>query len=97
VLVNLLLNACQASKPGDHVRIGLQSAPHSAHIAVTDTGAGMLPQDCQRAFDPFFSTKVDGGGLGLPICLDIVRRHGGDLMLTSQLGHGTTATVILPT
>lgn len=99
VVVNLILNACQASQPGDLVTVQLtvdetQTRPIS--IKVIDLGGGMAPDVLERACEPFYSTKTDGVGLGLAICGDIVRRHRGDLSLKSELGRGTVATINLP-
>lgn len=97
VLVNVLLNACQAS--GDGAVIEMASDITEAGyvtILVSDRGSGMQPELMARAFEPFFSTKQDGGGLGLAISRDIVRQHGGTIVLTSAVGTGTTVTIRLP-
>ena len=100
VFVNVLLNACQASQPGTEIR--LEAAPSDdgdrtwTIVRVVDRGAGVRAIDLARVFEPFYSTKTDGGGLGLSICRDIVERHGGRISMTSQVGTGTTVTICLP-
>ena len=68
----------------------------SIRISITDTGAGIRKEDLPRVFDPYFTTKPAGTGLGLPIVEKIVEAHGGKILLVSEPGEGTTATVILP-
>jgi len=105
VFLNLVLNAVQATPPGAKVearsRLVIRRGPDGreealAQIQVADTGHGMTPDVLQRAFDAFFTTKASGTGLGLPICLEIVNRHGGRIALSSEPEHGTVATVEMP-
>ena len=65
-------------------------------LAINDTGVGMSRETLALAFDPFYSTKMVGRGLGLPVSLGIVRAAGGTIMIESALGQGTTARVLLP-
>jgi signal transduction histidine kinase len=67
-------------------------------MSVADTGTGISPDVLARLFQPFFTTKPrgQGTGLGLSICRDIVKAHGGDLQVESEVGHGATFTVWLP-
>ena len=97
VLVNVLLNACQASADGASIEVEDAIAePGQVSIVVRDQGSGMTPELMARAFEPFYSTKQDGGGLGLAISRDIVQQHGGEIMLESVAGAGTTVTIRLP-
>ncbi|PYI88091.1 MAG: hypothetical protein DME26_04165, partial [Verrucomicrobia bacterium] len=63
---------------------------------VEDTGAGIPPEVKEKIFDPFFSTKEHGTGLGLPISARIVEQHGGRLEFDSEAGHGTVFRIVLP-
>jgi signal transduction histidine kinase len=101
VCVNLFLNACQAMDNGGKATLRCAMTdpsiePPSAVLQIRDTGPGIAPEHLAKVFDPFFTTKAGGTGLGLPICLDLVTRHAGQLRLDSTLGHGTTATILLP-
>jgi signal transduction histidine kinase len=101
VCINLFLNACQAMPTGGHVTFRSAVAQPeleeaSAVLQIRDTGLGIAAEDLPKIYDPFFTTKPGGTGLGLPICLDIITRHGGQLKLESTLGSGTTATILLP-
>jgi len=98
-VVNLVRNAAQASNDSDIVVLeGRGDAPGRVRIDVIDRGAGMPPEHLARAGEPFFTTKAPGAGtgLGLFVTRSTVEQLGGTLGLTSQPGHGTTATVILP-
>lgn len=97
VLLNLVGNAVEAmaGRPGDVVVTTARSEdPARVRIAVSDRGPGI--EDVERAFEPYYTTKVKGTGLGLPISRQIVEEHGGELRLSSRLGEGTTAEVLLP-
>jgi len=99
VLVNLLLNACDASKPGGRIRLeALGAEGRMVCIRIVDQGSGIAPEDLHAVFDPFFTTKPrgEGTGLGLPIAASIVRNHGGRIDLASTPGSGTAATVLWP-
>jgi signal transduction histidine kinase len=61
-----------------------------------DPGEGMPPAVLERIFDPFYTTKKDGGGLGLSICRDAVQRHGGNITVSSQQGVGTVVCLDFP-
>ncbi len=106
VVQNLVLNACEAA-PGTTVRVTLGNlrldSPRGALaagawvcVAVTDDGPGIAPEHLPRIFDPFFSTKGRGTGLGLSVCHSIVTRHGGALEVSSTPGQGTRFEVYLP-
>jgi signal transduction histidine kinase len=105
VFMNLLVNAIQAIEEkvgdaGETGRIRLQSMALDEHIEVlvSDTGAGISPENLDRIFDPFFTTKKVGAGtgLGLSTCYNIVHRHGGSLTVDSRVGEGTTFRLLLP-
>ncbi len=97
-LINLLLNALQASPPSAEVRIVVKKVGMVVAIEVHDEGEGIDSDDMEHIFDPFFSTRqADGGsGLGLSISLGIVQQHGGELSLRNRPQRGVSATIFLP-
>jgi len=98
VLMNLVLNATQAIKGGGTVTIRTRVAGETCLIEVQDTGCGIQPHVLSRIFDPFFTTKGvgEGTGLGLSVSLGIVERHGGRILVESEVGQGSLFTVSLP-
>ncbi|HEY8927255.1 MAG TPA: ATP-binding protein [Polyangia bacterium] len=99
VLVNLILNACDASAEGDEVRISAGPGEDGfVRITVSDRGCGIAPEHMNAVFDPFFTTKKkgEGTGLGLSIAASIVRNHGGQINLDSTPGRGTQVTILWP-
>jgi len=97
VLLNLLLNAIQALNGAGRVSVMLaQSDENTVSISISDTGLGIAPENLTHIFRPFFTTKGHGTGLGLPLARRIVEDHGGKLEVTSDLGHGSTFTLVLP-
>ena len=87
LLVNLLLNAIQASKPGGKVVVATQGGD-AVHIRVIDEGCGIAPEYRQKIFEPFFSLRQGGTGLGLFLSLNAVRSWGGDIVVESTPGKG---------
>lgn len=96
LFLNLLLNAAQALQRGGSASITLDVDGPDARVVVTDSGAGIAEGDLAHVLDPFFSTKVDGTGLGLPIARQIATAHGGSLTIQSVAGEGTRVEVRLP-
>jgi signal transduction histidine kinase len=96
VFYNLLLNAVQASTTGSPVTVRTRQTHSHAEIAVIDHGAGIPKDQTESIFNPFFTTKPNGTGLGLPIVAKIVDEHGGKLTVESDVGKGTTFRVLLP-
>jgi two-component system, NtrC family, sensor histidine kinase HydH len=97
VLLNLNLNAIEAMEEGGTLRVALaRQDARTLRIDVADTGAGIRQEDIPCVFDPYFTTKASGTGLGLPIIQKIVAAHEGDVMIASEPGKGTTVTVLLP-
>ncbi len=96
VFINLLQNAVQASPAGSTVTIKTRVAQGSAEIAVLDRGSGIRPEDREQIFNPFFTTKSTGVGLGLAVSSKIVDEHGGKISVESELGRGSTFRVTLP-
>jgi signal transduction histidine kinase len=109
-LLNLLINACQAMVQAreknlphggaDELLIrtarGRDGKAPTVEIHVTDTGPGMTPQVIKQIFQPYFSTKRGGTGLGLPTTRRIVQEHGGQLHVHSEPGRGSDFTITLP-
>jgi len=102
-LLNLLMNAMQAMPRGGRLRVRLARGGPPAGggappvlILIADSGAGISPQVAGRIFDPFYTTREAGTGLGLPIADKIVREHGGGIRFTSRPGRGACFAVILP-
>lgn len=105
VFLNMILNALDATKPSDEIRISSSSAlsandmgHQGVEISIKDTGCGMPPEYLNQIFDPFFSTKDvgKGTGLGLSVSLGIVKEHGGNIRVQSEPGKGTTFFIWLP-
>ena len=102
VLINLIVNAMDATPRGGRIGIEAWACPNDGRpgvaVAVSDTGSGIPAEALGHVFEPFFTTKPagQGTGLGLPICRDILREHGGTLAVQSREGHGTTFTAWLP-
>ncbi|MGN6103887.1 MAG: two-component system sensor histidine kinase NtrB [Kofleriaceae bacterium] len=94
VLWNLLRNAADAAAGGGkHVAVEVRRAPNGATIAVRDDGPGIAPELLARIFDPFYTTKKHGTGLGLATCHAIVAEHGGWIDVSSEPGKGTKMVV----
>lgn len=96
VLYNLLLNAAQASPPKGTVTVKTRQASDTVEIAVIDRGAGIDRQHLENIFNPFFTTKAAGVGLGLAIVSKIVDEHGGKISVESRTGEGSVFRVYLP-
>ena len=99
VVSNLVLNARDAITGGGTITVSI--APPSgesemARLSVRDTGAGMIPEVLQNIFEPLFTTKRSGTGLGLAVAQQIVTRHGGSIQAESTPGHGSLFTILLP-
>ena len=96
VFYNLLANAAQATAPGGAVTVKTRPVDGNAEISVIDRGEGIDPKLIDSIFNPFFTTKPDGVGLGLAICSKIVDQHGGRIAVESQPGKGSVFRVYLP-
>ena len=98
VLMNLVLNAVQAIKDGGAITIRTEARDDTCEVTVEDTGCGIPAHVLPHIFDPFFTTKGtgEGTGLGLSVSLGIVERHGGRILVESEVGKGSVFTVCLP-
>jgi signal transduction histidine kinase len=96
VFYNLVLNAAQATAPAGAVTVKTRAAAGTVEISVIDRGAGIDPQHLDGIFNPFFTTKPQGVGLGLAIVSKIVDEHGGKIAVESEPGKGSIFRVLLP-
>jgi PAS domain S-box-containing protein len=96
VLGNLTTNACQAMKDGGKLTISASLKKDQVAIAVKDTGTGITPENMQKLFEPLFTTKLRGIGLGLAVSKKLAEASGGRIEVTSQPGKGSTFTLYLP-
>lgn len=106
VFLNLVINAVDAMSPQggtlhvrtarDQMQLGDDRLVPAVRIEFRDTGVGMAPEVMSHLFEPFFTTKTGGTGLGLSISYEIIQAHNGQITATSQVGLGTTFTLLLP-
>ena len=95
-LLNLIKNAMQAMTPGGTLTVETGQNTEEVWVSVADTGGGIPPDQVNLIFEPFYTTKKKGTGLGLMIVQRIVRQHGGHIELESRVGLGTTFRIWLP-
>jgi signal transduction histidine kinase len=93
---NLLRNAKEATPVGGEVMVSTTREGDFALLRVTDTGSGIAPELQARVFEPYFSTKKAGNGLGLPTVRRVVDEHGGTVSMESEIGKGTQFSLRLP-
>lgn len=98
VFLNILINAVQAIDKQGTIRIKTWQRDKMQYVAISDDGCGMPAEVCAQVFEPFFTTKKmgQGTGLGLSISCDVIKKHGGEINVTSEEGKGTTFTICLP-
>jgi two-component system NtrC family sensor kinase len=97
-IVNLALNGLEAMQHGGTLtlRCGVSAGGKQVEVTCQDTGVGIPPDRLAKVFDPFFSTKEMGTGLGLSVVYGIIERHGGTIDISSEVGKGTTVVLRLP-
>ncbi|HRI18606.1 MAG TPA: ATP-binding protein, partial [Burkholderiaceae bacterium] len=99
-LANLLINAAQVSPPGGRVTLAVQESVHLGRpylaLAVRDEGRGIVPEQKEQLFHPFFTTKPQGHGLGLAVTQNIVMEHGGLITVHNRDGGGAEFCILLP-
>ena len=95
--LNILLNACQAMPSGGTVAVVTTwESQETARVTIADEGVGIAPQDLDKIFRLYYTTKSDGSGIGLPLAYRIVQQHDGRIDVASEVGRGTTMTIRLP-
>jgi two-component system nitrogen regulation sensor histidine kinase NtrY len=95
-LSNLVVNAIDAMPQGGETTVRTRSAPGLVELSVSDTGSGLTPEECERLFTPYYTTKQHGTGLGLAIVQSVVSDHGGKISVESVKDKGTTFRIELP-
>ena len=96
-LMNILTNAKAAMMPaGGELGITTRFDQERVYIIITDTGKGIPPDILHKIFEPYFTTKPNGSGLGLTMTYKVIKEHGGDIQVHSEDGSGTRFTLILP-
>lgn len=102
VIHNLVLNAVHAMPEGGTIRVSAENVSSSqsgkpfVRFSIADTGIGISEQNLLKVFDPYFTTKAHGSGLGLATCYSIIKKHGGKIRAASLPGKGSTFTISLP-
>ncbi len=98
VFINFFMNALEAIQGQGQVSVRSYKDEENRGVVVEieDSGMGIPQEHLERIFEPFFSTKQKGTGLGLAVNYGIIQKHGGQIRVSSQPGHGTTMTIRLP-
>lgn len=96
LFLNLLTNAIDSMPAGGRLKVVARAAGDRLEARIADTGPGIPADQLKRIHEPFYTTKTEGFGLGLAICRSILWEIGGEMSIDSQLGRGTTVTVLLP-
>jgi len=97
-LLNIVLNASQAMNENGLLKVRSFNDENQIHIEIEDNGCGIEKEHLKHIFEPFFTTKEvgQGTGLGMSICYDIIKKHGGNITIKSEVDKGTTFHIILP-
>jgi two-component system, NtrC family, nitrogen regulation sensor histidine kinase NtrY len=93
---NLVLNAMEAMPQGGTLTLRTRDDDGKVLIEVADTGSGLTPEECERIFTPYYTSKQNGTGLGLAIVQSVISDHGGRIHVQSEPGRGTTFVIELP-
>jgi two-component system sensor histidine kinase HydH len=95
-VLNLAVNARQAMPDGGELIVRVERQGNFVELSLTDTGVGMTPEDLERCFDVYYSTKKAGTGLGLSTTRRIIEEHDGTITVVSEKGRGTSFSIVLP-
>jgi len=95
-LMNLMLNAIEAMREGGTLSIAIDHTGEWLRLEIADTGHGISEEEAKKIFEPFYTTKEQGLGLGMPYAKKIIEQHGGTISLNSRPGEGTTISIVLP-
>jgi len=96
VILNLFINAQQAMSNGGELIVKTDRHKKDTVIQISDTGSGIAPDKLSKIFEAYYSTRLQGSGLGLPIAKKIVEAHNGTITVASEQGKGTSFTIKLP-
>src|SRR5205814_6638727 len=96
IVLNLLSNATQALEGTGSIAVNAHADNGAVHLDVVDTGPGVAPENIEKIFEPLFTTKARGIGLGLAVSRTLARANGGDLTVTSTPGEGAIFHLTLP-
>ncbi len=96
VLINLMINSFDAVDKNGKIRVSTTLSGRGLLLSVEDNGRGIREEDMENIFNPFFTTRTRGTGLGLAVSRKIAKEHGGDITVESALGEGSTFTLLLP-
>ncbi|MFC5450534.1 ATP-binding protein [Paenibacillus aestuarii] len=96
LILNLVRNGMEAMNGSGMIQIETRQASDHVELHISDNGSGISEDKLARIFEPFYTTKDKGTGLGLPVCLSIVQKHGGSMDVKSVEGHGTKFSMVLP-
>jgi signal transduction histidine kinase len=95
--LNFIKNAMESISGEGTIAISVEpSGKDRISVKISDTGCGMITEEVERIFNPEYTTKEKGLGLGLPLAHEIIRGHGGEIRVFSRVGSGTTFEIILP-
>jgi signal transduction histidine kinase len=91
-----MANALQAMPEGGRLQISTGPVEEGAAVTISDTGGGISPENIDKVFEPYFTTKETGIGLGLALTRKILMEHGGNISIDSTPGRGTTVRIVIP-